>query len=140
MSSCWEDGCWGCPAVGVRAGRLSAGIYLRCQLHVHRNPTGTVSPPNSQVAALELGLCDGATANAAVEERAAGLEASLQELQGAAAAKEAELSATIAGLAADLEAACSAKEGAARELASVNMRLEIVCQEAAAKVWDGRWM
>lgn len=84
--------------------------------------------------ALESGLREGAAAKAAAEERCAGLEAALAELQGGAAAKEGELSAQLAALSADLEAARGAKEGVARDLASVSMRLEIVTQEATAKV------
>ena len=80
-----------------------------------------------QVAELGAGRAAAEAAKGAMEARIGGLEGRLQQLIDASAAKEAELGA-------ELEAANAARQASSRELASVNMRLEIVTQEAAAKV------
>lgn len=91
-----------------------------------------------QVADLEVGL---AAAVAAKEEAASlttQLQDRLQQLTEASSAREGELSGQLSATTTQLEAATTAAEASKRELASINMRLEIATQEAASNVGRGQ--
>lgn len=89
------------------------------------------------MAELEEGLAGAVAAKDKAAELTTQLEARLQQLTEASSAREGEMSGQLAAASAQVETATAAAEASKRELASINMRLEIATQEAAAKVGLG---
>lgn len=121
-------------ALEAKSAELAA---LQAQLQAATSDAGSTQQRlQSRIGELEAGLAAAEAAKSAVQLSVEDLQTRLQQLGDSAAAKQADLDASLAALIAELDASNTAKEASARELASVNMRLEIATQEAQVQVGD----